>query len=133
MLYCRNIDIKMLDTTRSEKCRGGLRFHMENNHRPHFVFSSTEAAADLLPIILPPLPNACFLDLDPRLGEMSRPGDAEHITRMTEFLLPIIKDRELKVGWQGAFDAAGKFTGEGTCVFENGSIYKGSRPAITIR
>lgn len=122
MLYAANIPIETCPERISIFAKQ-LRTSHQNRVRPHFVYGFTESKQNIPPVILPPLMNTSFQELDPRQGQVSIARDMDLIHKYVEKLLPMMEFHE--VGWKGEVDEEGKYTGFGVCTYENGTQYEG--------
>jgi hypothetical protein len=122
MFYAANIPVEDFPG-KAVKFRGKMKYCIENHTRPHLVYGTTESTSSSPPLMLPPLKNNYFEELDPRKGSITNIEDMEAILRHLDALLPLLKVDD--VGWKGTLDANGKYTGPGVINYQNGSQYEG--------
>jgi hypothetical protein len=110
-------------TQKIDRFRLGLRHHCLNRIRPHFLYGTTEHTSNLFPIILPPLKNSYFEDLNPIKGKITQEGDRDKITALVDALKPLMKPSESY--YKGPRNSDGNPHGQGEELAENGNFYQG--------
>jgi hypothetical protein len=79
---------------------------------------------DKLPKILEPLSNLSLEKFHPCRGAITQETDKVKIRELMDLLAPYMK--KLEVGYTGSTNENNKYHGEGTYIYEDGSMYVGS-------
>jgi hypothetical protein len=124
MFYAANVPMLINSPSRGSKFKYGLHLHHIFNRRPHFVFGISELKTLRVPLLLPPFQNSNFTRYDPRQGQLTCSSDSVQINELVDHLLSFMIFT--KPGWSGDIDENRKPTGQGTLMYESGSVYTGS-------
>ena len=124
MFYAANIPV-LDDRLRAERCfQHGFKVHVLNGVRPHLLYGTSESKQLRAPIILPPMQNSFYDQLDPLKGNLTVLSDRAKIHELYESLRPYFKTVS-KVGYEDSFESNGKRSGKGIHRGDDGGIYDG--------
>jgi hypothetical protein len=121
MFYASNIPYDP-GADRLPSLRHGLHHHASQGRRAHLLFGSLEASQGRLPLILPPLQNSYYENLDPAQGHVTVESDKLKIKELVEALAPYMHRTE--AGYDGDI-VDGKRHGHGTYRYATGNTYEG--------
>lgn len=124
MLCAANVPITLNSPQRVRRFKHGLYRHALNNIRPHLLYGTREMRENRPPIVLPPLQNGYYDQLDPMKGSLwNETDDRPKIARLVELLKPHMK--VVVAGYKGGYDSKGQEHGEGEYIYPNGNTYVG--------
>jgi hypothetical protein len=123
MFYASNIPLLESHESRLQSFKAGLGLHARNGVRPHILYGDREFNELIAPIILPPLQNSYYDQLDPLKGKLSVSSDMIHIEGLIKVLEPYKKIQ--KEGYKGEYNKNGLRHGKGIYKYASGGVYDG--------
>jgi hypothetical protein len=111
MFYASNMPLDITES-KLKKLKYGLLHHLSQGVRPHLLFGTSELQNLRQPVILPPLQNAFYEQLDPVKGHLTNEAhDRPKIEKLVEGLKNYMQF--IKEGYEGETDTKGQKHGKG--------------------
>lgn len=123
MFYASNIPLLESHESRLRSFKAGLGSHARNGVRPHILYGDRECSRFVAPIILPPLQNSYYEQLNPLKGKLSVSSDMIYIEQLIKALEPYKKIQ--KEGYKGEYNKNGLRHGKGISKYASGEVYDG--------
>ena len=122
MFYAANIPLKCIQVDRKNMMAAGLKIQVLKGVRPHMIYGTLEDSKSLQPVMLPPLQNSYFSQLNPADGHVSVAADKVKVAELVTQLKPYMKSTE--EGYKGD-KKNGRMHGKGVYTYASGNVYNG--------
>lgn len=125
MLYAAKLPLPITTKKKTSSFRFGLKFALERNFRPHYLFGDKELALNLAPIQLPPLQNSYLDKFAPMacVENLTRVSDKDTIQSISEELA--CDSETVTVGYDGDLNDGDLPHGSGTYTYPSGNVFDG--------